>query len=83
MKPKKAPSLDGGRKDSSARVSRSISGRVAPVPLIESTPAVMPIFSQASRQAIEQRAHQIWIQEGRPDGRADTHWLQAERELLS
>jgi hypothetical protein len=27
------------------------------------------------------RAHAIWVYEGRPDGRALAHWLQAEEEL--
>jgi hypothetical protein len=30
---------------------------------------------------IAQRAYELWQQEGRPDGRAWQHWLQAEREL--
>ena len=30
---------------------------------------------------IRQRAYEIWDMEGRQDGRADEHWLQAEREL--
>lgn len=27
-------------------------------------------------------AHQLWEEEGRPDGRADAHWLKAE-EIVS
>jgi hypothetical protein len=30
---------------------------------------------------IEARAHQIWEQEGRPDGREKEHWEQAQREI--
>jgi hypothetical protein len=30
---------------------------------------------------ISNRAHQIWIQAGRPEGRDLENWLQAEREL--
>jgi Protein of unknown function (DUF2934) len=30
---------------------------------------------------IRWRAHQIWIEEGRPDGRALDHWLRARWEL--
>lgn len=26
-------------------------------------------------------AHRLWEQEGRPEGRAEAHWLQAERIL--
>ena len=31
---------------------------------------------------ISQRAYHIWEQEGRPEGRQDAHWLQAESECL-
>jgi Protein of unknown function (DUF2934) len=30
---------------------------------------------------IRQRAYEIWEQEGRPEGRHDQHWAQAQREL--
>jgi DUF2934 family protein len=30
---------------------------------------------------IRQRAHEIWVEEGRPDGRALDHWMQARWEL--
>lgn len=33
-------------------------------------------------QRIRQRAHQIWIDEGHPEGRADAHWDIA-RELIA
>lgn len=32
-------------------------------------------------QLVRERAHQIWEQEGRPHGREDAHWDQAEREV--
>jgi hypothetical protein len=32
-------------------------------------------------QRIRDRAHQIWQDEGCPEGRADEHWAQAEREV--
>ena len=35
----------------------------------------------AYRDAINARAQEIWEQEGRPDGRAEEHWLRAEAEL--
>jgi hypothetical protein len=34
-------------------------------------------------QQIRERAHQIWEEQGRPDGLAVDHWCQAERELQS
>ncbi len=38
-------------------------------------------MTTASDDRIRERAHAIWIAEGRPAGRATEHWLQAEREL--
>lgn len=32
-------------------------------------------------EQIRQRAHEIWEQDGRPDGRAEDHWRQAREEV--
>jgi Protein of unknown function (DUF2934) len=32
---------------------------------------------------IKQRAYEIWNADGRADGKADEHWLAAEREVVS
>jgi Protein of unknown function (DUF2934) len=32
-------------------------------------------------ERIRSRAYLLWEQEGRPEGRADAHWLQAEAEV--
>ncbi|GLR50295.1 DUF2934 domain-containing protein [Shinella yambaruensis] len=32
-------------------------------------------------EKIRKRAHELWQQEGRPDGKPDDHWYQAEREI--
>jgi len=34
-----------------------------------------------SEEAIRRRSHEIWIEEGRPEGRDLEHWLEAEAEL--
>jgi len=34
-----------------------------------------------TREEITQRAHLIWEQEGRPEGRDSEHWLKAEAQL--
>jgi hypothetical protein len=34
-------------------------------------------------QAIRERAYHLWIEGGRDDGKADAHWLAAQREILS
>ncbi|HUO98562.1 MAG TPA: DUF2934 domain-containing protein [Rhizomicrobium sp.] len=39
--------------------------------------------TQASRfeEWIRARSYRIWEREGRPDGRAEEHWLRAEKEI--
>lgn len=34
-------------------------------------------------QAIRERAYQLWLASGREHGRAEQHWLDAQREILS
>ncbi len=36
----------------------------------------------ALRKEIEERAYALWESEGRPEGRALDHWLQAEAESM-
>ncbi len=31
--------------------------------------------------AIRERAHEIWLEEGMPEGREIEHWLRAQRDL--
>ena len=33
--------------------------------------------------AIRERAYQLWIADGQPEGKADIHWLTAQREILT
>ena len=33
-------------------------------------------------EAVRQRAHVLWLQEGCPEGRSDEHWQQAQRDGL-
>ena len=33
------------------------------------------------RHLIRERAHQMWVERGRPEGRDTEFWLSAEREL--
>ena len=33
------------------------------------------------RQLVRERAHEIWVEQGRPEGRHLEHWVAAEREL--
>lgn len=34
-------------------------------------------------QTIRERAYQIWMESGGQDGHAESHWLEAQREVLS
>jgi hypothetical protein len=38
---------------------------------------------QDLERSIRQRAYQIWTESGCQDGHAETHWLAAQREILS
>jgi hypothetical protein len=40
-----------------------------------------PSEPKPDEHGIRQRAHAIWIEEGRPDGKALDHWLRARWEL--
>ncbi|UEM22771.1 DUF2934 domain-containing protein [Skermanella mucosa] len=32
-------------------------------------------------ERVRQRAHEIWMREGRPEGRRDRHWQEAKDEI--
>jgi hypothetical protein len=36
---------------------------------------------QDREERIRQRAHELWEQDGRPDGKAETHWDRAAQDL--
>jgi hypothetical protein len=38
-------------------------------------------MDKPTEEQIRSRAHELWEQAGRPDGREDEFWHQAEREL--
>jgi hypothetical protein len=46
----------------------------------EETP-VSPGDAAGDTDRIRERAHEIWREEGCPEGHADEHWRRAEREL--
>lgn len=46
-----------------------------------SKPAKAPEPKCPTPEEIGARAHQIWVDEGRPEGKSVEHWLRAEREL--
>ena len=34
-------------------------------------------------EAIRERAYQLWVADGRPEGNPDNYWLNAQREMLT
>ena len=34
-------------------------------------------------EAVRQRAHVLWLEEGCPEGRSEQHWQQAQRDVLA
>ena len=41
-----------------------------------------PNSVEPTREEIAYCAYLIWVREGRPEGRAREHWLQAETQLM-
>jgi len=39
------------------------------------------VTEQSTEDRIRARAHQIWEEEGRPEGRSDEHWERAKIEV--
>ena len=39
-------------------------------------------MDEATWKAVQERAYQLWVEDGRPDGRAAAHWAQAEAEIV-
>lgn len=38
---------------------------------------------ESLEEAIRERAYQLWVADGRPEGNADNYWLIAQREMLT
>jgi hypothetical protein len=39
------------------------------------------VVMQEDQQAIRERAHKLWELAGKPEGKEDVFWLEAERQL--
>lgn len=57
--------------------ARTKASREAPSPPLGSSPAGVAVV----KDAIASRAFELYVQDGRVDGRDVEHWLRAEREL--
>lgn len=66
-----------------ARPRAKSAKKAAPAAAAAPAPAAAPAKpkQKPTREQIGARAHQIWIEEGRPEGRSLDHWFRAEREL--
>jgi len=38
---------------------------------------------ESLEEAIRERAYQLWVADGRPEGNPDNYWLNAQREMLA
>jgi hypothetical protein len=90
-----APKKSAPEKKKSAAPKTAVSGKkvsvkqssvrnVAPAKKRKVNPAqpkLVKEFLQPTTEMISARAHQIWLSEGCPEGRAEEHWLRAEAEL--
>jgi hypothetical protein len=45
--------------------------------------SLMELQMDTMEQRIRDRAHKLWEEEGRPEGRAETHWAQARALVTS
>ncbi|MGV3662282.1 MAG: DUF2934 domain-containing protein [Prosthecobacter sp.] len=51
--------------------------------VISSLDQNVTVTSSPQEDQIAARAYQIWLENGRPEGRDEENWLQAQRELAS
>jgi hypothetical protein len=54
---------------------------IPPRPEEEIADEVRDIREAVGHEEVARRAHQLWEQEGCPDGKDSEHWLEAERQL--
>ena len=70
-KPKRSKAA--GATEAKARVSRTAGHK----------PGASARHEGDLQQRIQQRAYQLWESEGRPEGREQAHWQEAQRELTA
>jgi Protein of unknown function (DUF2934) len=60
---------------------RATSAAKPATPAAAGKPAASGRPGQDMHQRIERRAYELWESEGRPEGRQQAHWRQAEMEI--
>ena len=70
------------RRSQDATAARPVPTPARPRPSLGRVRLVRRRFSAPDLQArIQQRAYELWERDGRPDGREQIHWQQAESEI--
>jgi hypothetical protein len=46
-------------------------------------PSIKGLPMRNSEEAIRERAYQLWIADGQPEGKAEFYWLSAQGEVLT
>lgn len=64
------------------KASAPLGERIARTPTPPGVQAPVPEV-EFSKDAVGQRAHEIWVRNGRPTGTAESDWVQAVAELRS
>ena len=80
--PKQEPSIKKPSKPKATAAARPAASKTiaAPKAKVASTGGARRNGSDLGER-IRQRAYEIWEREGRPEGREQEHWEQAEREV--
>lgn len=77
--PKSTPSTKGAKPAKSPK--QAAPKKSAPATAAPAAVAPAAAKSAPTPEQISARAHKIWIEAGKPEGKSLDHWLQAEREL--
>jgi hypothetical protein len=76
-----ADAVEQGGGETGASPSAASGGLGAAPDMQPAESAEGPAYGADMREAIAQRAYDLWERAGRPEGRHDEHWEQAEREV--
>jgi len=90
-KSKKSESASGAAKPKGKQVAKAVSAIAAAAtpqaaeitrkPQTAEAPKRVEPVRKPTAEQVSARAHQIWIDAGKPQGLSLDHWLRAEREL--
>ena len=81
-KSKVTPKTAAAKSKSTKSTSRSLESSDSTA-LSNETVSRQSFVAKQDDVSVEQRAYEIWVEEGCPEGRALEHWLRAEQEISS